>query len=109
MILLIINLKQISIWFESLAPTNKACNRMKGVNIHIFILSQTIKSISDIKYKYSFINEVFMVSEQFYKLVVTLRRTRPDINYIISGDFNQLLPDNDRIKDFDYEHSAAPH
>jgi len=97
------------ILFESLAPTNKACNLIKGMTIHRFILSQTRKSISDMEYKYLFIDEVSMMSEKFYKFFVTLKRMRPDINFIISGDFNQLLPVNDRIKDCDYEHSAALH
>ena len=61
------------------------------------------------EYKYLFIDEVSMMSEKFYKFFVTLKRMRPDINFIISGDFNQLLPVNDRIKYCDYEHCAALH
>ena len=50
-----------------------------------------------------------MMSEKFYKFFITLKRMRPDIQFIISGDFSQLLPVNDRIKNCDYENSSALH
>ena len=63
----------------------------------------------DIKWEYIIIDEISMVSEKFYKFVITLHRIRPDIKFIIAGDFAQLLPVNDRIDDLDYENSPALH
>jgi ATP-dependent exoDNAse (exonuclease V) alpha subunit len=50
-----------------------------------------------------------MVAEKFYKYFISLKRMRPDIKFIISGDFAQLLPVCDRIEDCDYENSPALH
>jgi ATP-dependent exoDNAse (exonuclease V) alpha subunit len=49
-----------------------------------------------------------MVCEYFYKFFVTLRRVRPNIKFIIAGDFQQLLPVNDRVF-CDYKESPALH
>jgi len=48
------------ILFESLAPTNKACNLINGMTIHKFILMQTIKSIADLKCKYIFLSMKYL-------------------------------------------------
>jgi len=53
-----------------------------------------------------------MVKEIFYKFFVMLKRIKPDMKFIIAGDFNQLSPINDRISDnidyeFDYKNSTA--
>ena len=52
---------------------------------------------------YIFIDDVSMLGEVFYKFLMTIENIRPDIKFIISGDYNQLKPVNDRIsKDTDY-------
>jgi hypothetical protein len=38
-----------------------------------------------------------------------LKRMRPDIKFIIGGDYEQLLPVNDRVENCDYENSSALH
>jgi ATP-dependent exoDNAse (exonuclease V) alpha subunit len=58
-------------------------------------------------YKYIFIDEVSMMSEAFYKFFLLVKSLRPDINFIISGDFAQLLPVADRLDDANYKDSLA--
>jgi hypothetical protein len=38
-----------------------------------------------------------MMHEIFYKFFITLKRTLPDIKFIVAGDFAQLLPVKDRV------------
>jgi hypothetical protein len=39
---------------------------------------------------------------------MTIKKIRPDIKFIISGDYNQLLPVNDRISIYtDYSNSPC--
>ena len=45
-----------------------------------------------------------VVSSSFYKFFSSLQRLKPDIRFIIVGDFNQLAPVNDK-KEFDYKNS----
>jgi hypothetical protein len=47
-----------------------------------------------------------MVPEMFYKYFIVLKRMYPQINFIIAGDFAQLLPVKDRV-DCDYKNSVA--
>jgi hypothetical protein len=49
-----------------------------------------------------------MVPEVFYKCFITLKRVRPNLKFIIAGDFEQLLPVNDRVR-CDYKNSPALH
>ena len=53
--------------FESLAPTNVACRLIKGKTIHKVTISQTIKSLRDLKLDYIFVDEISLVPEIFYK------------------------------------------
>jgi ATP-dependent exoDNAse (exonuclease V) alpha subunit len=46
---------------------------------------------------YIFIDEVSMLGEVFYKFLMMIKKIRPDIIFIISGDYDQLSPVNDRI------------
>jgi ATP-dependent exoDNAse (exonuclease V) alpha subunit len=48
-----------------------------------------------------------MMSEVFYKYFIVLKRMRPDIKFIIGGDFAQLLPVKERIENCDYKESIA--
>ena len=52
------------------------------------------------------IDEVSMMREKFYGIFLSVKYMYPHINFIISGDFNQLAPVKDR-KEFDYENSRA--
>ena len=97
------------IQFIALAPTNKACRIIDGTTLHKFTISHSRKSLMEIKWQYIIIDEISMVSEKFYKFFITLHRVRPEIKFIIAGDFAQLLPVNDRIDNLDYENSPALH
>ena len=49
-----------------------------------------------------------MLAEVFYKFLMMIKRVKPDIKFIISGDFCQLLPVNDRISQrTDYANSPC--
>jgi ATP-dependent exoDNAse (exonuclease V) alpha subunit len=56
-----------------------------------------------------FVDEISMTHEVFYKFFLTLKRHYNYIKFIISGDFEQLLPVNDRVSDCDYKNSLALH
>ena len=101
----------LGILYKSLAPTNKACRLINGETMHRFSSMATGSYIRDTLkfYKYIFIDEVSMMSEMFYKFFIVLKRMRPDIKFIIAGDFAQLLPVKDRIEDCNYKNSLALH
>jgi ATP-dependent exoDNAse (exonuclease V) alpha subunit len=95
--------------FESVAPTNLAALLIGGITIHRFTSkfkkSSVIKSL-DIDY--IFVDEVSMMAEMFYKFLMMIKRVRPDIKIIISGDFQQLPVVNDRISsNTDYSNSPC--
>jgi hypothetical protein len=97
------------ILFISLAPTNKACRLINGETLHRFAAAATGSFIRETKIKYIFIDEVSMMPEMFYKFFIVLKRMRPDIKFIIAGDFAQLLPVKDRIENCNYKDSLALH
>jgi len=102
-------LKARGIEFACLAPTNKACRLISGETMHRFAVKATGSFIRETKIKYIFIDEVSMMAEMFYKFFIVLKRMRPDIKFIIAGDFAQLLPVKDRVENCDYKNSLALH
>ncbi len=55
-----------------------------------------------------FIDEVPMLGEVFYQLLMMIKKIRSDIKFIISGDYNQLKPVNDIISiHTDYSNSPC--
>ena len=48
-----------------------------------------------------------MIPEMFYKFFCIIKRLKPDIKFIIAGDFEQLQPVNDRIGKFEYKNSCC--
>ena len=58
---------------------------------------------------YIIVDEISMVHEIFYKYLMVIQRLKPNLKFIIAGNFDQLLPVKDRIADVDYEHSVALH
>jgi hypothetical protein len=96
-----------NIKFKSLAPTNKACRLINGETMHKFASMASGSYIRETDIKYIFIDEVSMMPEMFYKFFIVLKRMRPDIKFIIAGDFAQLLPVKDRIEDCNYKDSLA--
>jgi hypothetical protein len=96
--------------YMSLCPTNLAALLVDGMTIHKF--SARLKKSSNIKnldLDYIFIDEVSMMQEVFYKFLMMIKKIKPEIKYIISGDYNQLKPVNDRISQYtDYGNSPCP-
>ena len=83
------------------------------MTIHKFVIRiKKMETIYNLNYNYIFIDEISMVKEVFYKFFIMLKRIKPDIKFIIAGDFNQLAPIDDRIQEnikyeFDYKNSVA--
>ena len=40
-----------------------------------------------------------MLSEKFYKFLLMIKKLKPDVTYIVSGDYNQLKAINDIISE----------
>ena len=80
-----------------------------GETLHRFSAKATGSYIRETDIQYIFIDEVSMMPEMFYKFFIVLGRMRPDIKFIIAGDFAQLLPVKDRIEDCNYKDSQALH
>ena len=58
--------------------------------------------------EYIFIDEISMVREVFYKFLLMIKKMKPNIKFIVSGDFCQLAPIADRISSStDYSNSPA--
>jgi ATP-dependent exoDNAse (exonuclease V) alpha subunit len=61
------------------------------------------------KYKninYIFVDEISMVQEIFYQVLLILKNYNPNIKIIMVGDYGQLPPVNDRVN-VSYEQSRA--
>jgi len=79
----------------TLCPTNLAALLVGGITIHKFSTKLKKQSqITNLDLDYIFIDEVSMLVEIFYKFLLMIKRVKPDIKFIISGDYNQLLPVN---------------
>jgi hypothetical protein len=93
--------------YVCLAPTNKAARLINGMTIHMFMAkykkSKDILFLDDIQY--IFVDEISMVYELMYKYFTTIHRLKPHLKFILSGDFRQLSPVNDRVGDVDYKNS----
>ena len=93
--------------YVALAPTNKAARLINGQTIHRFIARASGKLLKEMDVEYFFIDEVSMMPEMFYKFFCTLKRMRPELKFIMAGDFRQFLPVNDRLKECNYADSSA--
>jgi len=96
--------------FVRLAPTNKSAHIINGETLDKFCHATltTFKSINKAKkYDYIFVDEISMVRESFYKVLLMLKHCNPDIKFIICGDFYQLPPVLDRITNRSYENSRV--
>ena len=92
-----------------LCPTNLAALLVDGITIHKFAARLKKQAcIKSLDLDHIFIDEVSMLSEVFYKFLMMIKRVKTDIKFIISGDFCQLLPVNDRISQrTDYANSPC--
>ena len=48
-----------------------------------------------------------MMSEIFYNYFLAFKNIRPDIKFIIAGDFAQLQPVNERLENANYKDTIA--
>ena len=96
--------------YMSLAPTNKAALHIGGKTVHKFCITNSNRSnLSTLKAQYIFVDEISMLQEMFYKFFIVVKKMRPDIIFIMCGDFRQLMPVNDRVGLVDYKNSVALH
>jgi hypothetical protein len=106
---ILIDLEKLGKKYICLAPTNKSAQLINGKTLHKFInCIKNSRNIDNLKVDVIIVDEISMVNEYFYKYLLIIKQLRPDIKFIVSGDFEQLLPVNDRIGDnFDYKNSVA--
>ena len=94
----------------SIAPTNKAARIIKGITINKFVAKHPPKILQKLQLDYIIIDEISMMQEVFYKYLLILKKMKPNIKFIVAGNFDQLLPVNDRVSrhnEFDYYNSPA--
>ena len=82
-----------------LAPTNTAARLINGETIHKFFYinkanSKSLRKMIE-KVDWIIVDEISMLSSEFYKALGALKEIAPHLKFIMSGDFNQLLPVND--------------
>ncbi len=76
--------------------------------MHKFIkLYSSKKAIKEMQFKTLICDEMRMTPEVLYKFFITLKRVRPELQFIVAGDYNQLWSVCDRIENCNYENSAA--
>ena len=86
--------------YVSLAPTNLSALIINGTTIHKFAcLIKSYDILKSMKFKWIFLDEVSMLTEKFYKFLLMIKKLKPDVKFIVSGDYNQLSPINDRISE----------
>ena len=86
---------------KCLAPTNKACLLIGGQTLHKFSYALLNSKSMLKKYKnidYIFVDEISMVQEIFYQVLLILKNYNPNLKIIMVGDYGQLPPVNDRVK-----------
>ena len=88
------NISVLNLQIENAMTLHKFSNKFKNK-----------KCIKNVDIDYIFVDEISMVHEIFYHMLLTIRRLKPNIKFIITGDFGQLLPVCDRVEDKDYENS----
>jgi hypothetical protein len=102
-----IKLEEMNKTYECLTPTNLSALIIGGKTVHKFVNKiKKMESIYKLKYDYIFVDEISMVKECFYKFLLTIKRIKPNIMFIVSGDFQQFSPINDR-SNFNYKDSLA--
>ena len=92
-----------------LAPTNKAALVIQGKTLDKYahqVLNRSggVSALTHVDY--IFVDEISMVREVFYHMLLSIKFAQPHIKFIICGDFFQLPPVEDRVKDI-YKASRA--
>jgi hypothetical protein len=103
-------LKAKGLKYICVAPTNKACTHIEGQTLHKLMnkVKTTGSIYNNIKADYIIVDEISMIPEMVYKFLIAVKHAKPEIKFIMTGDFYQLPAVNDRIGDgFDYKNSIA--
>ena len=87
---------------KRLAPTNVSAMLINGETLDKFTYGfvnggRTMKKYQNLKY--IFVDEISMVKEIFYQVLMSIKLCVPNVKFIISGDFNQLPPVKDRVQE----------
>ena len=95
--------------YITLCPTNLAALLVGGMTIHRFAAKLKKQAqLHTLDLDYRFVDEVSMLGEVFYKFLMMIKKIRPNIKFITSGDYSQPLPVNDRISPkTDYSNSPC--
>jgi 5-methylcytosine-specific restriction protein A len=104
-------LKEQKLNFLAFSPTHKGARIISGETIDSLYHKVRSSSKSINKFKnidVVLIDEVSMMKEQFYAMFVNIKKSAPQIQFIVTGDFEQLPPVNDSWEG-DYKNSAALH
>lgn len=102
-------MEEAELKFVSLATSNKAARLIHGMTIHIFIKKHPPKIIRELNLDYIIVDEISMMHEMFYNYLLVLMKLKPNLGFILVGNFDQLLPVKDRVEVDDYENSVALH
>jgi DNA replication protein DnaC len=101
------------ITYTTVATTNIASVNCGGITIDMFCNKlRSKKSIDNKVTDYVIIDEVSMMKEYFYKMLSVITRFKPDVKFIIVGDFEQFSVVKDRVShqsDTYYSHSDCFH
>ena len=95
---------------KRLAPTNVSALLIKGETLDKFAyryLRKSRKSKQYRKLKYIFVDEISMVKEVFYQILLSMKYFNPELKFILVGDFNQLPPVKDNVRENIYQDSRA--
>ena len=93
--------------YITLCPTNKACLVIKDA-MTLCKFSNKFKNkstIKNLKVDYIFVDEISMVHEIYYKFLQIIKQLKPNVKFIVSGDFQQLPPVCDRVTNINYKNS----
>ena len=90
--------------YVRLTPTNKSALEINGTTLDKFCHGyQKSKN----KIDYIFVDEVSMMKEHFYQMLISLKNDNPTVKFIICGDFYQAKPVDDRIQNRSYQNSQV--
>lgn len=105
--MLMTELNNRGINYLTIAPTNKSARIVNGITCARFCASFNLKNFKKHQYKYLFVDEISMCVELYYKFFLFLKNVIPELKFVLSGHFEQLLPVGDRLGEKSYEHSRA--
>lgn len=85
-----------------LTPTNVSALLIDGITLDKFAHNFINGKKKYGKIKYIFVDEISMVRELFYNVLLSIKLMYPHIKFIISGHFSQLPPVKDKVNKQSY-------